>query len=119
MILAHQPQAYRFYHTKDPVKMLNLGAFHGSELPYVFGNFGFMGQQFRSKDNLKLAKTVITLWSAFARTGEPSANGVPEWPKYDLKNRNYMKLGDNMEIGTGLKKDKCVLLSAIFKANME
>ncbi len=119
MILAHQPEVYRFYHTKDPVKMLNLGAFHGSELPYVFGNFGFMGQQFRSKDNLKLAKTAISLWSSFARTGAPSADSVPNWPKYDLTDRSYMILGDKIEIGASLKKEKCEPLSGFFKANME
>jgi len=99
--------------------MLNLGAFHGSELPYVFGNFGFMGQQFRSKDNLKLAKTAISLWSSFARTGVPSADSVPNWAKYDLTDRSYMILGDKIEIGAGLKKEKCEPLSGFFKANME
>ena len=115
MIARYQPNVYRFYHTKDPVRIFNWGAFHGSELPYVFGNFVMMGQKFRNKDNLKLSKTMISLWSAFARTGSPQAEGVPPWPKYDVENRSFMELGDKITVGNNLKRGKCEVMERVFR----
>lgn len=119
MIAKYQPKVYRFYHTKDPVKIFNWGAFHGAELPYVFGNFTMMGRTFKSKDNLKLAKIVIALWSSFARTGVPAAEGVPEWPLYDDAARSYMTLGDKIEIGANLRTEKCGVMMKLFDENFK
>lgn len=38
------------------------------------------------------------LWSTFARTGKPSAKGVPEWPAYDLKERSSMRIDTSCRI---------------------
>ena len=33
-------------------------------------------------------------WLAFARTGDPSHPGLPDWPAYDVAGRATMHLGD-------------------------
>lgn len=115
LILKYNPNVYRFYHTKDPIKIFNWGAFHGADLPYVFGNFSMMGQNFKSKDNLKLAKIAIGYWSAIAWTGAPKVDGQPEWPRYDAEHGYYLEIGDNVGVGTNLKKDKCEPMENVFK----
>jgi len=56
-----------------------LGAFHASELPYVFNDT----EWFIPIANQELANTVNTYWAQFARTGNPNANTrqdyLPEW----------------------------------------
>ncbi len=37
-------------------------------------------------------------WIAFARTGNPSHKGIPEWPKYDTEKRSTMILGKEIKV---------------------
>jgi para-nitrobenzyl esterase len=32
-------------------------------------------------------------WLAFARSGDPNAPGVPQWPRYDIHRRATMEFG--------------------------
>jgi para-nitrobenzyl esterase len=59
-----------------------LGAYHGSEVPFVFNN----GQAGTSKE---LADTVSQAWVNFARTGNPSQKTLA-WPGYDAELRRTM-----------------------------
>jgi len=44
------------------------------------------------------ARNMAGLWTSFARTGKPSAAGVPEWPAYDLEDRPSMRIDSKCEI---------------------
>ena len=72
-----------------------LGACHGLEIAFVFGNQGrgdlaaFTGA---GDDADALAATMMDAWVAFARTGDPSTPALP-WPVYDAVTRPTMVLG--------------------------
>lgn len=38
------------------------------------------------------------LWTTFARTGKPAAQGAPEWPAYNLKDRPTMRVDAKCEV---------------------
>ncbi|BBE16531.1 thermostable carboxylesterase Est50 [Aquipluma nitroreducens] len=38
------------------------------------------------------------LWTIFARTGKPAAEGVPEWPAYNLVDRPTMRIDSTCEV---------------------
>lgn len=38
------------------------------------------------------------LWTTFARTGKPAAEGVPEWPAYNFKDRPTMRIDTKCEV---------------------
>lgn len=61
-----------------------LGAPHGAELPYLFdGTFaGPSGPPALTADQETLAHRMIRYWTAFARVGNPNADGLPDWPAY-------------------------------------
>jgi len=72
-----------------------LGACHGLEIAFVFGNQGrgplaaFTGS---GPEADALAESMMDAWLAFARTGNPSTPALP-WPEYDTTTRPTMVLG--------------------------
>jgi len=69
------------------------GAYHGSEIVYVFNAFPFQDWAWRPVD-LKLGDMVSSMWVNFARSGSPSGAGLPRWPAFDEKSERVMTLVD-------------------------
>lgn len=70
-----------------------LGAAHGMEIPFVFGDFDFgpeRTQYFFTEENreprLKLSRTIRTYWTKFARTGNPNpgeSDSLTDWKPWN------------------------------------
>eukprot|EP00812_Abedinium_dasypus_P006674 NODE_1845_length_1050_cov_358.167839.p1 GENE.NODE_1845_length_1050_cov_358.167839~~NODE_1845_length_1050_cov_358.167839.p1 ORF type:complete len:315 (+),score=61.72 NODE_1845_length_1050_cov_358.167839:128-946(+) len=52
---------------------------HGMDVPFVFSMDAFLGV---SPGNKALSRAMITYWANFAVTGQPSGDGLPQWPPY-------------------------------------
>ena len=62
---------------------------HGFEIPFVFDNVG--GDVMHSSPSRQqLADEMSEAWLAFGRTGDPSHDGIGDWPAYDLERRTTM-----------------------------
>lgn len=61
------------------------GAFHSSELWYVFGTLSRCWRPMK-KEDYELSKRMIDYWCNFARTGNPNGYGLPEWLPYTQHN---------------------------------
>jgi para-nitrobenzyl esterase len=70
------------------------GAGHGDELPYVFDSWASIPgiERVLNDDDRRVTNIMHDCWVAFARTGTPRCDGVPEWPAYDETNRWTMEL---------------------------
>ena len=67
-------RAYRYYFSRvPPGPGSRLGAFHGSDLAYVFENFPY--RIFYQDVDKQLGETIATYWVNFARTGNPNGPG--------------------------------------------
>ncbi len=109
-------KTYLYMFTKAPVETgfaQGLGAFHGCELPFVFGNFRFMGLDFKTRSNRALSRRVIDLWTTFARTGIPRAFEVPDWRPYSAEKDNFLLIGDVIETSEGMNREKCDYLEGL------
>jgi para-nitrobenzyl esterase len=58
------------------------GAFHSSELPYVFDNLKVLPRPFTAEDHA-LATQASAMWANFIRTGNPNGPGLARWQPVD------------------------------------
>jgi para-nitrobenzyl esterase len=65
-----------------------LGAAHGAEIAFVFGNATANPQA--RPDAKAVEDAMCEAWIAFARTGSPNHPGIPEWPTYDAEQRRTL-----------------------------
>jgi para-nitrobenzyl esterase len=96
---------YLFDHGYPAADENGLHAFHGAELPYVFGTSGSTPQYWpRIPDgvaDIRLSEAMMGYWTAFARTGSPAAEGQPEWRPYGQAG-HYMAFEKGPRPGTRL-----------------
>lgn len=86
--------SYLFTHT-SPARHGALGACHALEIPFVFGTLDAPTQdRFAGSgpEVERLSGHMMAAWLAFARTGNPSHEGLGEWPAYDAEERRTMIL---------------------------
>jgi para-nitrobenzyl esterase len=76
------------------------GAGHGDELPYVFDSWASIPgiERVLNDDDRRVTSIIHDCWVAFARTGTPRCDGMPEWPAYDEANRWTMELNANPQL---------------------
>jgi para-nitrobenzyl esterase len=90
--LGNDVYMYRFDY-ETPVFGGVLGACHALEIPFVFESLDAGAEMFvgpLNDDMRTLAQRMHGSWVAFARTGQPAAEGLPEWPRYTSDRRATM-----------------------------
>ena len=64
------------------------GAFHSSELWYIFGTLDRAWRPYIDADH-KLSEQMIDYWTHFAKKGDPNVEGLPVWKPYTSRNRAF------------------------------
>ncbi len=92
--------SYRFDYP-SPAYDGRLGSCHSLDIPFIWGTYEaanmkrFCGEA--SPELAALSETMMATYLAFARTGNPNNERLPDWPAYDAANRAVMRL--NHECG--------------------
>lgn len=79
--------AYNYwFRWQTPILDGQARAFHCSELPFVFYNTEpCAAMTGGGPEALELGARMADSWIAFARTGDPNHEGLPQWPPYDAR----------------------------------
>ena len=90
-------------------------ALHALDVPFVFGNhhYGVSWDLHDSPavraaadpagDYLRLGEQVMSIWTSFARSGNPSTTALGNWPAYEPGTRATMVLDRNSRLVAGMR----------------
>jgi para-nitrobenzyl esterase len=85
-----------------------LGAFHASEISYVFGvKLPWLP---REPVDDTLSDAMGGYWARFATTGDPNGSAAPRWPGLASGRDGYLELGSTIRAGADLKREACDLM---------
>jgi para-nitrobenzyl esterase len=68
------------------------GAFHSGEIPYFFNTLSRLNRPWEPIDK-KLADTVSSFVTNFAKKGDPNGSSMPKWPAFEPTSYSTMELG--------------------------
>jgi para-nitrobenzyl esterase len=88
---------YEFNDSTAPMRFFRgisfpTGAYHASEIQYVFDTPGSPVPATLNAEQSALADAIVTYWTDFAKTGDPNAGSVPTWPTYDAVAEQFQSL---------------------------
>jgi len=96
---------YFFSHVTPNPNSKYLGAYHASEIAYVFNNLNRQNSALQEID-FKLADMMSTYWVNFATTGDPNGKGLPRWTPYSAETEPYLDFGDAVQLRNHLLKNQ-------------
>ena len=85
---------YRFSLVPAAGRALLPGAFHTSEIYYVFGTLSAYPRVPTDAADAERSATVRGYWTRFAATGDPNGEGAAPWSRYDARSDRLMDFSD-------------------------
>ena len=93
-----------------------LGAFHGSELPYVFGALHTLPRPWTDTDR-QISQWFQAYWLNFARKGDPNGAGLMAWPAFDAGRRDgVLYIDERLRLGPVPGRERLDFLDGIVRA---
>jgi para-nitrobenzyl esterase len=91
---------YRFDRSIPGKGEAELGAFHSLEVPYVFGSLRDREWQWlpSTADDASLSDLLQTYWTNFAKTGNPNASGLPNWPAWSEDEKEFLVVNQDASV---------------------
>ena len=86
---------YYFDHAIPWPDKPQFGAFHTSEVPYVFGTLDKLQRPWTDVDR-RISATMMTYWLNFATSGDPNSFGIPTWPAFSAGRPILLRIGERV-----------------------
>jgi para-nitrobenzyl esterase len=96
MVAAAGQKAFLYQFTRvPPGPNPAWGAYHASEIQYVFNNVGT--RPWATEIDRRLGDRMSNYWVAFASSGDPNGGGLSKWMPYDRTTEPYLEFGDPIQ----------------------
>lgn len=92
-----------------PVEDRQYKAFHGGDLPYVFGQLDMFGGNPVGADFVD-ADTMMSIWTRFAASGNPNGKNIDGWEAFTPSNESYFILGSENAPARNLRTERMGLI---------
>ncbi len=109
--------AFLYHFSRRSTAMPMMGAAHAAEIVYAFNNL--RPPPAEQEVDQALADAMTRYWVQFATTGNPNADGLPEWPAYQAETDLHLELGDEVKAGAGFRKEAIDTLNSIRAAMLD
>lgn len=106
-----QNPGYQFQFSRSAPGREAIGAPHGSEVEFVFGNLGAGShpQNYDAADK-RISAEMQEYWTNFAKTGDPNGGDLPRWPQFAPSTRAYLDFTNAGPVARkGLRREACNL----------
>jgi len=106
-----------YFRWQSPVSGGKLKSFHTLEIPFVMENVDeARGMTGEGKDRYALQDKISAAWTNFARTGNPSHKGLPNWPAFDTTKRATMLLNNDSRVANDPNGEERRLVASLRRA---
>ena len=99
---------YRYYYSH--ARPGEPGAYHASEIEYVFGALSLNPQHAWTADDYTVSSYMLNYWVNFVKSGDPNAINLPEWPKFRRGVGGVMDLDVKPHVIPGLTDERYTVL---------
>jgi len=110
--------AYIFDHVPSKWRQEGCISTHAMQTAYVFGNVDvprewallyFLASQSGAKSedpgvtdvDRKVSEEMMSMWTQFAKTGDPNIKGLITWPAYEASSDQYLYIADPLQVKSG------------------
>lgn len=92
---------FHYLFRRTASKIPQARSYHGLEMGFVFDNLAeTMRFTLADEGSERLAREMSARWAAFARSGRPDVDGLPEWEPFDAESRRTMEIDQGWEMTT-------------------
>ncbi len=111
----HRAWAYNFVRVPPLsfISALDLGAFHGLEIGYVFGSVPPP-----SLIDGTISNRMQDFWSSFATLGKPKTEDDVRWPPFKRRSYKILRIGSLFEATKGYHQAECEFWRGVYDATL-
>lgn len=101
---------YRFSRVREDVIGAANGAYHGAELPYVFGTHDpWMNT---TDADLQITADTMSYWLSFAKTGNPNGDATNYWPRFQSPDYRVLDIDAPLQSIAAPDAELCALYNS-------
>jgi para-nitrobenzyl esterase len=114
---AKAPAYVYYFDWRSPVRGGKMKSYHTLEIPFAFANVDLAKTMTGTgEDRYALQDKMSQAWANFARTGNPSGDGVGSWPAYNATTRPTMILDNQCRVVNDPNKEERQVIASIKRA---
>ena len=108
---------YLYHFTRvPPSKAQTIGAFHASEIFFVFNSHSPLAGL--TEEDEALTEAMGLYWTNFAKSADPNSDGLTIWPRYSPDTDLWLTFNPSIEVKSGVRAEKLDIMERAMVARI-